>query len=67
MSKNLVPETRLIALKRELENLQGKSESIPITIDAVETSVFELQNLIEQEKINFQTRAQVNCLKSLWR
>lgn len=57
VSKNLVPETRLIALKRELENLQGKSESIPITIDAVETSVFELQNLIEQEKINFQTRA----------
>ena len=46
----LAPETRLITLQRELEEMSGRMDAIPYSIERIQKAIQEIDQQVESEK-----------------
>lgn len=53
----LAPETRLITLQRELEEMSGRMDAIPYSIERIQKAIQEIDQQVESEKQGYQTQA----------
>jgi adhesin transport system membrane fusion protein len=53
----LAPETRLITLQRELEEMSGRMDVIPYSIERIQKAIQEIDQQVESEKQGYQTQA----------
>ena len=54
---SLAPETRLISLEREREDLQGRLDRIPSSINRINSSITEIKLQLEAETKSFHTNS----------
>ena len=54
---NLAPETRLITLQRDKENIDGKLNGIPYSINQIEGAIEEIEEQLASEEKSFLTQS----------
>ena len=54
---NLAPETRLIALQRDKENIDGRLKGIPYSINQIEGAIEEIEEQLASEDKSFLTQS----------
>jgi len=54
---SLAPETRLIALEREREDLQGRLDRIPASVRRINSGIMEIEQQLKSETKSFYTNA----------
>ncbi len=57
VESNLAPETRLITLQRDKENINGQLEGIPYSITRIEGAIKEIEEQLASEDKSFLTQA----------
>ena len=57
VKSGLAPETRLITLQRELEEMSGRMDALPYSIERIQKAIEEIDQQVESEKQGYQTQA----------